>query len=121
MLLFFGFCNGQKKDSILITFGTTTHGFVFAHGITWTENKKQDSVLKIIIQGDTMDAIRSLLLYCLQEKEESDYASYVFRALNLDNLSAFLKNEDFDFYLKQYRTSVERNLIKRGLKPKKKK
>lgn len=121
MLLFLNVCNGQRNDSLLITFGTITHGFIFAHGITWTENKNQDSVLEIIIEGDTMAAIRNLLLYCLQGKKENEYAGYVLSTLNLDNLSAMIKNDDFDFYLKQYRKAVATNILKRGFKPKNKK
>lgn len=121
MLLSFTFCKGQKNDSLLIMYGSSFHtmGFIFAHGISWTKNEKQDSVLEIIIQGDTMTAIRNLLLYCMQEKEENDNAGYVLRTLNLDHLSSLIKNEDFDFYLKQYRNSIERNNLKRGIKPKK--
>lgn len=121
MLLFSCFCKGQRNDSLLITYGTVTHGFVFAHGITWTENNKQDSVLEIIIVGDTMSAIRNLLLYCLQEKEENEYSGDILSNLNLDNLSRLIKNEYFDFYLKQYRKTVARNSLQRGVKPKIKK
>ena len=46
-------CKGQigMTDS----FESTTT-FIYSPGIRWTENKKQDSIVKIIIEGDTMEA-----------------------------------------------------------------
>ena len=44
-------------------------GFIYVKGMRWIENQKQDSVKKIIIEIDTMVAVRNLLIYCMQEKE----------------------------------------------------
>jgi hypothetical protein len=97
------FCQGQEhqyKHKI---------GFIYSPGIQWTENKKQDSILDIIIEKDTMVAVRNLLTYCSQEKEEGDYARILLLMINLNYLQKVNKNKDFDFYLKEYRKSVAKN------------
>lgn len=136
MIFLSSICNGQypiinhsftKNDTITITYpnlSTDTimqihpslNGFIYVEGIMWTENRKQDSVIDIIIEGDTMTAIRNLLIYCLQEKQENDNAFYLLNTLNLDHLSKLINSEDFNFYLKQYRTSVKKNKLKRKSK-----
>ncbi len=86
-----------------------TMGFMYCKGIRWTETKKQDSVLNIEIEGDTMTAIRNLLVFCMQEKEEKDGAEMLLRSLNLDYLKTFLNDKTFDYLLKDYRKVVSKN------------
>ena len=62
-------CAVSSQAQVSIGVGQSTTGFTYSPGIQWTENQKQDSVLKIYIEGDTMTAIRNLLVYCLQEKK----------------------------------------------------
>jgi len=106
-MTFSSVCYGQYSDSIIVTQGPT--GFMYSEGIRWYENKKQDSVLDIIIEGDTMTAIRNLLVYCLQEKSEGDNARILLSMINLDELNKLFKNRDFNFYLKEYRKVVAKN------------
>jgi hypothetical protein len=84
-------------------------GYIYVKGITWITNQKQDSIKKIIIEGDTMITIKNLLIYCMQEKEENYYAGTLLSLVNLDLLKSILKNKDFDFYLKKYRLILDKN------------
>ena len=84
-------------------------GFIYAPGITWTENKAQDSVIDIFIEGDTMTAVRNLLIYCMQEKNENDNAGVLLSMINLDHVKKLFNNKEFNFYLKEYRTAQAKN------------
>jgi len=84
-------------------------GFIYVKGMRWIENQKQDSVKKIIIEIDTMVAVRNLLIYCMQEKEEGDNARILLSMINLDVLKNIMKSKEFDFYLKEYRKVVAKN------------
>ncbi len=89
--------------------GEPINGFVYSPGIGWTENKTQDSVLRIVIEKDTMTAIRNLLNYCLQEKAENDNASILLSMINLEYLKTIVKRKEFNFYLAEYKKTVARN------------
>lgn len=84
-------------------------GFIYSPGISWTENQKQDSIINIFIEGDTMTAIRNLLIYCLQEKSENDYASILLSIINLDSLKKMFNSREFSFYLSEYRKAKAKN------------
>jgi hypothetical protein len=105
LMLFAVFCQGQIKIGI----GTTKVGFIYSPGITWTENQKQDSVIDIFIEGDTMTAIRKLLIYCLQEKSENDNANILLLMINLDALKKMFNSKEFSFYLSEYRNVKTKN------------
>ena len=104
LLLCAVFCQGQQLQK----FEPTT-GFIYSPGIQWTENKKQDSVIKIIIEKDTMIAVRNLLIYCLQEKSENDNANILLSMINLDYLKTIMKSKEFDFYLNEYKKAKAKN------------
>ena len=93
------FCQAQ----ISISSEEPRTGFIYSPGISWTENQKQDSVINIFIEGDTMTAIRNLLIYCLQEKSENDNANILLSMINLDHLKKMFNSKEFTFYLSEYR------------------
>lgn len=99
------FCKGQ----ISISNDESTTGFIYSPGIQWTENSKQDSIVKIIIEGDTMRAVRNLLEYCTQENNENDNASIILSMINLNYLKKMFGSKEFNFYLKEYRKEVAKN------------
>jgi hypothetical protein len=83
----------------------------YASGISFTryDDSTYDSIKKIFIEGDTMTAVRNLLVYCLQVKEESDYGSILLDMINLDELKKIFKSRDFNFYLSEYRKVLIKN------------
>lgn len=99
----------KKKPKPVEVFQYPEFGFIYCKGIGWTENKNQDSILSISIDGDTMTAVRSLLVYCTQEKNENDAAYRLLATVNLDQLSKIMESKEFDFYLKDYRKIVKKN------------
>jgi hypothetical protein len=103
---------GQKSDSMfLIGTAVSTYRMSLSYSpkISFTENKKQDSIINIFIEGDTLSAIRQLLVYCLQEKSENDNARILLSHLNLDYVSSLIKDREFTFYLKSYKRVVSEN------------
>jgi len=98
----------QNTKAQLMT-GKIENGLSFVRGLSWEENQKQDSVTVIHIEGDTITAVKNLLIYCLQEKRENDYARILLSMLNLDNIKTMFKENDFSFYLKEYRKAVAEN------------
>lgn len=89
--------------------GYVSTGFMYVKGVQWIENEKQDSIKNIVIEGDTMAAIRSLLVYCLQEKSENDYANLLLSQINLDYLKTMFKSKEFTYCLKEYRKVIAKN------------
>ena len=102
-------CAVSSQAQVSIGVGQSTTGFTYSPGIQWTENQKQDSVLKIYIEGDTMTAIRNLLVYCLQEKSENDNANIVLSMINLDYLKKIFKSKEFNYYLSEYAKAKAKN------------
>ena len=103
------FINQAQETKIQVQEYDLQTGFIYSPGIRWIENEKQDSVLDIIIEQDTMVAVRNLLIYCLQEKDEGDNARVLLSMINLDVLKGMMKSKEFDFYLKEYRKTVAKN------------
>lgn len=101
----------QKIDSSFLHTSTAYKmEFIYADGIKWSENKKQDSIKQIFIEGDTMTAVRNLLVYCTQEKNEGDAARIVLSMLRLDVIGKIIKRKDFDYWVKQYKKIVAKNI-----------
>ncbi len=109
LLLCAAFCQGQTQKINLFSSGDITLSLSYSPGIEWTGNDRQDSVKSITIKGDTMTSVRNLLVYLLQEKEENDNARILLSMINLDQLKRVFKNKTFDFYLKEYKKTVDKN------------
>lgn len=102
-------CAVTVKSQIKLSNMNVRTGFIYSPGISWTETQKQDSVINIFIEGDTMTAIRNLLLYCLQVKSENDNADILLSMINLDALKKMFNNKEFNFYLSEYRKAKAKN------------
>ncbi len=103
------FLSAKSFGQVMSITSEPTTGFIYVEGIQWRENSKQDSVTDIIIEGDTMAAIRSLLIYCLQEKSENDNAGGLLSTLNLDYLQRLLKSKEFNYFHKEYKAALSKN------------
>ena len=106
-------CNFCKAQVLVAADTTILYGIslTYASGISFTryDDSTYDSIKKIFIEGDTMTAVRNLLVYCLQVKEESDYGSILLDMINLDELKKIFKSRDFNFYLSEYRKVLIKN------------
>jgi hypothetical protein len=117
LLMFKGCVAFGQNDSNFIRFSTEHYksGFAFCAGVLWTSNAKQDSIINIFIEGDTMTAVRNLLVYCMQEKSENDNARILLSMINLDHIKTLFKSNDFIFYLKEYRKAIKENIKERAI------
>ena len=119
-ILFSLVCKGQDstvKSSLIFTsspvyFDSVFVGsteLIYAPGISWTESDNQDSIIKIQIEGDTMMAIRNLLVYCLQEKDEADNGTMVLSNINLNILKKMFNSKYFNIEVAEYRKTILKN------------
>lgn len=109
ILSLFAFTASAQLSSTFSVSSTFTTSFVFSKGIEWVESNHQDSIKNIIIEGDTMTAIRNLLIYCLQVKRENEYAKTLWQMVNIDKINELYGSEDFDFYVKKYKKILAQN------------
>lgn len=110
-------CKAQTDTSYLITGGS--YGFIYCKGISYTSKPRNslyiyEKAQKIIIEGDTMTAVRNLLTYLLEEKNENDYAQVLLSRINLPYMSKLFKDKTFDFYLKGYKIIIDNNKKQRN-------
>lgn len=116
VIIIFVFCSLLCRSQVSVSTEPIRTGLIYSPGITWTENQKQGSVVDIFIEGDTMTAIRNLLVYCLQEKSENDNANIILSMINLEQLRQLFKNKEFNFYLLEYKKAKTKNKKERDKK-----
>lgn len=110
-VLFAFSCNAQISDTVsMITY--FRNGLIYVHGIEWTEDKNGE-IKAYIETKDTIGTVKSLLTYCLEEKEENMYASCILDMINLDALCRNFKNKSFSNYVKLYRESIKNHKKRR--------
>ncbi len=84
-------------------------GFIYVEGIKWTENEKQDSVINIFIEKDTMQVVRNLLIYCLFINDEKNAANFLLSTINLDQLQKVVNNNHYNIAYGEYKKVIFRN------------
>lgn len=97
-----------SRGQLTIKDGPIKAGFMYSPGVMWEMNER-DSVTRIHITGDTLTAIKNLLIYCLQEKKENDNAAGLLSIINLDQFKKTYNYRPFNFYLAEYRKAVASN------------
>lgn len=102
----------NNNDSILFHLDQSKSGLVYYHVILYQTNNIGDSVAEIEIEGDTMKAVKNMLVYLLQQKSENDDASIILSMINLDYLKTFgpfKGDKTFSYYVDDYKKVVAKN------------
>jgi hypothetical protein len=88
----------------------TKVGIICVDGLAWSTNYKQDSVINIYIERDTMAVIRALLVHYIQVKEEGDAANMLLSIIDLNILQKVINSREYDIYLKEYKYISNKNI-----------
>ncbi|MHA4844442.1 hypothetical protein ACX0G7_09770 [Flavitalea antarctica] len=104
--------------SFTVSIGEVSNGFIYSEGIQWRHDSTGKRIKDIIITGDTMTAIKNLLIYCLEEKHENDQAKGILSHINLSVLQGWFKSPEFNYYVKEYKKAVATSEKRRNPKGK---